>query len=196
MSLSVQRKGSTAIKRENSRIAPLVWMQKTWERVKKNWKTHFTCCILCFRDHQIIKHPRRVPQCSSFFPKSRSYEKNSHHRKPLITKQSRIKANTEHGETETSSGKSVGGKNQRAFFILFRLAWWGVLPFRQETPVTKFVNLILQSTKRKICSCLTSFFDQIGFQRRYETYYSGTLNWKFRGRKFRYAQRILAGLLF
>ena len=30
--------------------------------------------------------------------------------------------------------------------------------------------------ERKICSCLTSFFDQIGFQRRYETYYSGTLN--------------------
>lgn len=168
-------------------------MQKTWERVKKNWKTHFTCCILCFRDHQA---PSESSTMQLFFPKSRSYEKNSHHRKPLITKQSRIKANTEYGETETSSGKSVGGKNQRAFFILFRLAWWDVLPFRQETPVTKFVNLILQSTKRKICSCLTSFFDQIGFQRRYETYYSGTLNWKFRGRKFRYAQRILAGLLF
>lgn len=144
-------------------------------------------------DHQA---PSESSTMQLFFPKSRSYEKNSHHRKPLITKQSRIKANTEHGETETSSGKSVGGKNQRAFFILFRLAWWGVLPFRQETPVTKFVNLILQSTKRKICSCLTSFFDQIGFQRRYETYYSGTLNWKFRGRKFRYAQRILAELLF
>lgn len=56
-----------------------------------------------------------------FFPKSRSYEKNSHHRKPLITKQSRIKANTEHGETETSSGKSVGGKNRAHFLFCLGL---------------------------------------------------------------------------
>lgn len=65
----------------------------------------------------------RVPHLQHFFfSKSREHEKNKHLRKPLMTRQSRIKANIGHGKIETSSGRSVGGKTQRAFLILFRLA--------------------------------------------------------------------------